>query len=78
VFNRKRPGFSRCDGVFRLSSTCAAMTRKASGGKKRSVVTNIDDLRIPARKRVLRMVYDYADSEFWTEPAYRANERALM
>ena len=54
------------------------MTRKASGGKKRSVVTNIDDLRIPARKRVLRMVYDYADSEFWTEPAYRANERALM
>jgi L-lactate dehydrogenase (cytochrome) len=38
------------------------------------VITNIEDLRILARKRVPRMFYDYADSGSWTESTYRANE----
>jgi len=39
-----------------------------------SVITNIEDLRILAKKRVPRMFYDYADSGSWTEGTYRANE----
>jgi len=38
------------------------------------VITNIEDLRRLARKRVPRMFYDYADSGSWTESTYRANE----
>lgn len=38
-----------------------------------SVITNIEDLRILAQKRVPRMFYDYADSGSWTESTYRAN-----
>ena len=38
-----------------------------------SVVTNIEDLRVLARKRVPRMFYDYVDSGSWTETTYRAN-----
>ena len=38
------------------------------------VITNIEDLRVLARKRVPRMFYDYADSGSWTEGTYRANE----
>ena len=38
------------------------------------VITNIEDLRRVARKRVPRMFYDYADSGSWTESTYRANE----
>lgn len=38
------------------------------------VITNIEDLRILAKKRVPRMFYDYADSGSWTEGTYRANE----
>ncbi len=38
------------------------------------VITNVEDLRILARKRVPRMFYDYADSGSWTEGTYRANE----
>ena len=38
-----------------------------------SVITNIEDLRILAKKRVPRMFYDYADSGSWTESTYRAN-----
>jgi L-lactate dehydrogenase (cytochrome) len=38
-----------------------------------SVITNIEDLRILAKKRVPRMFYDYADSGSWTEGTYRAN-----
>jgi L-lactate dehydrogenase (cytochrome) len=38
------------------------------------VITNIEDLRILAKKRVPRMFYDYADSGSWTESTYRANE----
>ena len=39
-----------------------------------TVITNIEDLRVLARKRVPRMFYDYADSGSWTEGTYRANE----
>ncbi|HET7772246.1 MAG TPA: alpha-hydroxy acid oxidase [Burkholderiaceae bacterium] len=39
-----------------------------------SVITNIEDLRKLAQKRVPRMFYDYADSGSWTESTYRANE----
>ncbi len=38
------------------------------------VITNIEDLRVLAQKRVPRMFYDYADSGSWTEGTYRANE----
>ncbi|MFT5644921.1 MAG: L-lactate dehydrogenase (cytochrome) [Janthinobacterium sp.] len=38
-----------------------------------SVITNIEDLRILAQKRVPRMFYDYADSGSWSESTYRAN-----
>jgi len=39
-----------------------------------TVITNIEDLRILAQKRVPRMFYDYADSGSWTESTYRANQ----
>jgi L-lactate dehydrogenase (cytochrome) len=39
-----------------------------------SVITNIEDLRLIAKRRVPRMFYDYADSGSWTEGTYRANE----
>ena len=38
------------------------------------VITNIEDLRVLAKKRVPKMFYDYADSGSWTEGTYRANE----
>ena len=38
-----------------------------------TVITNVEDLRILAEKRVPRMFYDYADSGSWTESTYRAN-----
>ena len=38
-----------------------------------AVITNIEDLRVLAKKRVPRMFYDYADSGSWTESTYRAN-----
>jgi len=38
-----------------------------------TVITNIEDLRRLAQKRVPRMFYDYADSGSWTESTYRAN-----
>ena len=37
-----------------------------------TVITNIEDLRVLAQKRVPRMFYDYADSGSWTEGTYRA------
>jgi L-lactate dehydrogenase (cytochrome) len=39
------------------------------------VITNIEDLRVLAQRRVPRMFYDYADSGSWTESTYRANEQ---
>ena len=38
------------------------------------VITNIEDLRVLAKRRMPRMFYDYADSGSWTESTYRANE----
>ena len=38
------------------------------------VITNIEDLRRLAERRVPRMFYDYADSGSWSESTYRANE----
>jgi L-lactate dehydrogenase (cytochrome) len=38
------------------------------------IITNIEDLRVLAKKRVPRMFYDYADCGSWTESTYRANE----
>ncbi|HYD93943.1 MAG TPA: alpha-hydroxy acid oxidase [Noviherbaspirillum sp.] len=37
------------------------------------LITNVEDLRVLAQKRVPRMFYDYADSGSWTESTYRAN-----
>eukprot|EP01036_Dinobryon_divergens_P050573 gene50573-67718_t len=42
-------------------------------GRAMTVITNIEDLRVLAQKRVPRMFYDYADSGAWTEGTYRAN-----
>ena len=39
-----------------------------------TVITNVEDLRVLAEKRVPRMFYDYADSGSWTEGTYRANQ----
>jgi L-lactate dehydrogenase (cytochrome) len=39
-----------------------------------TVITNIHDLQVLAKKRVPRMFYDYADSGSWTESTYRSNE----
>jgi len=39
-----------------------------------TVITNIEELRVLAQKRVPRMFYDYADSGSWTESTYKANE----
>ncbi|MDL1861597.1 alpha-hydroxy-acid oxidizing protein [Betaproteobacteria bacterium PRO7] len=38
-----------------------------------AVITNIEDLRVLAQRRVPRMFYDYADSGSWTETTYREN-----
>jgi L-lactate dehydrogenase (cytochrome) len=50
-----------------------AATQKNPGDKTMTVITNIEDLRVLAQKRVPRMFYDYADSGSWTESTYRAN-----
>ncbi len=39
-----------------------------------TTITNIEDLRIVAKRRVPKMFYDYVDSGSWTESTYRANE----
>ena len=39
-----------------------------------TVITDIEDLRRLAERRVPRMFYDYADSGSWTESTYRANQ----
>ncbi len=38
------------------------------------IITNVEDLRVLAQKRVPKMFYDYADSGSWTESTYRGNE----
>src|SRR3954467_8843327 len=42
------------------------------------VITNIEDLRVLAQRRVPRMFYDYADSGSWTESTYRANQNDFV
>ena len=37
------------------------------------IITNIEDLRVLAQKRVPRIYYNYADSGSWMEGTYRAN-----
>ncbi|WP_145561882.1 alpha-hydroxy acid oxidase [Yersinia aldovae] len=39
-----------------------------------SVITNIEDLRAMAQRRVPKMFYEFADSGSWTESTYHANE----
>jgi len=39
-----------------------------------ALITNIEDLRVLYKKRTPKMFYDYADSGYWTESTYRANE----
>jgi L-lactate dehydrogenase (cytochrome) len=46
---------------------------RANDKRNMTIITNIEDLRILAQKRVPRMFYDYADSGSWTESTYRAN-----
>src|SRR5258706_7814495 len=43
-----------------------------------TVITNVEDLRVLARRRVPRMFYDYADSGAWTESTYRANSESFQ
>ena len=38
-----------------------------------TVITNIEDLRVLAQKRVPRMFYNYVDSGSWIESTFRAN-----
>ncbi|MEY8876311.1 MAG: L-lactate dehydrogenase [Leptothrix sp. (in: b-proteobacteria)] len=42
-----------------------------------TVITDIEDLRRLAERRVPRMFYDYVDSGAWTETTYRDNESAF-
>jgi L-lactate dehydrogenase (cytochrome) len=48
-----------------------------AGPHAMTIITNIEDLRVLAQRRVPRMFYDYADSGSWTEGTYRANESDL-
>ncbi|MGP9637895.1 alpha-hydroxy acid oxidase [Psychrobacter sp. FME5] len=52
-------------------STLKQTTLKQSTLKK---VTEIEDLRRVAERKVPRMFYDYVDSGSWTETTYRSNE----
>jgi L-lactate dehydrogenase (cytochrome) len=38
-----------------------------------AAITEVEDLRVLAQRRVPRMFYDYADSGSWTETTYREN-----
>ncbi len=38
-------------------------------------ITNIEDLRLLAKKRVPKMFYEYVDSGAWTESTYKSNEQ---
>ena len=41
-------------------------------------ITNIEDLRLMAKKRVPKMFYEYADGGSWNEETYRANTHDLQ
>ncbi len=42
------------------------------------MITDIEDLRLLARRRVPRMFFDYLDAGSWTEGTHRANTRDLQ
>src|SRR6185312_2935052 len=65
--SRTRCGIYR-DGVPGCRYHCSQIEETAM-----TVITNIEDLRVLAQKRVPRMFYDYADSGSWTESTYRSN-----
>ena len=54
------------------TATCLSIAQRRRPAM--TVITNIEDLRVLAQRRVPRMFYDYADSGSWTEGTYRANE----
>jgi L-lactate dehydrogenase (cytochrome) len=58
----------------RVRHKAGTILRHSPGALSVTVITNIEDLRVLAQKRVPRMFYDYADSGSWTESTYRANE----
>jgi len=65
--------------IPRRAARRLADNRRARSGRQQAVfmspvITNIEDLRVLAQRRVPRMFYDYADSGSWTESTYRANE----
>jgi L-lactate dehydrogenase (cytochrome) len=72
-----RAGFAPALKIFPVDAQRAPLASRANqtpGDKTMPVITNIEDLRVLAEKRVPRMFYDYADSGSWTEGTYRANE----
>jgi len=62
---------TREPAAFPMAAGLALVDAK---GKAMAVITNIEDLRVIAQRRVPRMFYDYADSGSWTESTYRANQ----
>jgi len=64
---------SHTAGLDRPASRPATM-RDRETSRMTEIITNVEDLRLLAKKRVPRMFYDYADSGSWTESTYRANE----
>jgi L-lactate dehydrogenase (cytochrome) len=66
----------RSAGVRRRSESCASSADPVARvlWYAMPVITNVEDLRRLARKRVPRMFYDYSDAGSWTESTYRANE----
>src|SRR4029453_9743070 len=69
-----RQGHSRHEELTCWDTVGAAVSMRDRGRSPMSVITNIEDLRALAERRVPRMFYDYADSGSWTESTYRANE----
>jgi len=67
---RKRDGAGAADNRLYSKQT----TQEPFPVPDLSKITNIEDLRVIAKRRVPRMFYDYADSGAWTEGTYRANE----
>ena len=43
-----------------------------------AIITDIEDLRVLAKRRVPKMFYDYADTGSWSQSTYHDNEAALQ
>jgi L-lactate dehydrogenase (cytochrome) len=67
---------AQCGDVARLSGVCRQQT-EASVSFSNPTITNVEDLRALAKRRVPKMFYDYVDSGSWTESTYRANSLEL-